>query len=99
MIQWCSKYKNGDAIPWLYNPRCSIRGCGEYTEYVANSHLGFKGATTYCKKHAPVKKLKIDTTSSKLLEEKEKSNIDDVISGKITESSLYGKNYFENKLV
>ena len=95
MIQWCSKYKNCDAIPWLYQPRCSVDCCGEYTEYVLNSHMGFKGATTYCKKHAPLKKQKVDTKASKILEEREQTAIKDVATGKIKEESLYGKNYFE----
>lgn len=90
MIQWSSKGKEGDPIPWPYRPFCKY--CSNPTEYVINPELGFHKSITVCSNHKP-KNQEENALQSKKVKEKEIENINKVKSGSIEESSLLGIDY------
>ena len=91
MINWTSKGKEGDPIPWPYKPFCSMSNCGKNTEYVLNPEYGFRRATTYCAIHKP--EFESNEELSTKISNKEIANILKVKSGEIKESELLDKSY------
>ena len=91
MISWTSKGKEGDPIPWPYRPFCSI--CADNTQFVINPELGFRGATTFCKRHVPNRQ--VDKGKTRAIEIEEKNDVENVKSNRIVESDLLGKIYYK----
>ncbi len=93
MIKWTSKGKEGDPIPWPFQPFCSMSNCRKNTEYVLNPEYGFRRATTYCDIHKP--EFKSDNQLSREISNKERANILKVKRGQIKESELLDKSYVD----